>query len=210
MADFFTRTVERALGLAPVVRPDLAPLLSPSARAEGAQPAADFAAGEAANISRSANRPAQPRPPVRDGRGEERFHEPTEEQDESPNPLQQEIDETGRQRRGGFAVERDLQTMAEGEDIPFLRRQSDSAVAVLRAFDAQRIVARPAQAANPAGEIPAVKDSGAASPAIHVSIGRVEVRAIAAPPPRSAVGERKTARGLTLEQYLRERNKGRR
>jgi hypothetical protein len=55
-----------------------------------------------------------------------------------------------------------------------------------------------------------VKDSGAASPAIHVSIGRVEVRAIAAPPPRSAVGERKTARGLTLEQYLRERNKGRR
>jgi hypothetical protein len=50
----------------------------------------------------------------------------------------------------------------------------------------------------------------AVSPAIHVSIGRVEVRAVTAPAPRPSVPERRAAARLSLEQYLRERNEGRR
>jgi hypothetical protein len=48
------------------------------------------------------------------------------------------------------------------------------------------------------------------APAIHVSIGRIEVRAVTAPPPRSGAPAQRPAARLSLEQYLRERNEGRR
>jgi len=49
-----------------------------------------------------------------------------------------------------------------------------------------------------------------AAPAIQISIGRVEVRAAVQPAPMPRVVERKAPTRLSLEQYLRERNEGRR
>jgi hypothetical protein len=213
MTDFFTRTVERALGIAPVVRPDLPSLLAPSARAEGAQPG-NFAADDRANVSPSSDRLAQPRRPPRGGTRQERSQERTEGEDEAPKLfLQNDIDGNSRERRSPAVVtQSEFQTTAHSDGIVFLDRQTDLSRAASQASVAasERSVARPVQAATAAGEIPAVKHPSAAPPAIHVSIGRVEVRAISAPPARTTAGERKTARGLTLEQYLRERNEGRR
>jgi hypothetical protein len=48
------------------------------------------------------------------------------------------------------------------------------------------------------------------APAIHISIGRVEVRAVVAPAPAPQAIERKAPPRLSLDQYLRERNEGRR
>jgi hypothetical protein len=47
-------------------------------------------------------------------------------------------------------------------------------------------------------------------PAIHVTIGRVEVRARFAPPPPVPEKPRTRPSGLTLDEYLRQRSEGRR
>ena len=45
---------------------------------------------------------------------------------------------------------------------------------------------------------------------MQVTIGRVEVRAMLPPAPAPRIVERKAPARLTLEQYLRARNEGRR
>jgi hypothetical protein len=214
MTDFFTRTVERALGIAPVVRPDLPSLLAPSARAEGAQPG-NFTADDHANVSPSSDRLAQPRQPPRGGTRQERSQERTEGEDESSQVfIQHEIDQIRGERRVAVGVNQSgFETTADNGRIPFEPRQTDLGRAQSEAPNAGREpVTRPAQMAMPSGEIYAFERSAGAPvpPAIHVSIGRVEVRAITPPSPRIAARERKASQRLSLEQYLRERNEGRR
>jgi hypothetical protein len=215
MADYFTRTAERALRLAPVVRPDLAPLLAPSPRTEFAQPAWDFAAGEPANISPSLDQMAQPRGRVRAVTHEERSYERTEREGESSKlSNQHEIDQIHGERRVAAGVNQSgFETTADNGRLPVEPRQTDLGRAQSESPTAGRepVVTRPAQGAMPGGEIPAFQRSTApVPPAIHVSIGRVEVRAITPPSPRITVRERKAAQRLSLEQYLSERNEGRR
>ena len=215
MADFFTRTAERALRLAPVVGPDLAPLLAPSPRAELAQPAWNFAAGELANISLSLDQMAQPRGRARAVTQAQRSYERTEGLDESSKVfIQHEIDQIRGERRVAVGVNQSgFETTADNGRIPLEPRQTDLGRAQSEAPNAGREpVTRPAQMAMPSGEIYAFERSAGAPvpPAIHVSIGRVEVRAITPPSPRIAARERKASQRLSLEQYLRERNEGRR
>jgi hypothetical protein len=214
MADFFTRTAERALQLVPVVGPDLTPLLAPSARTELVQPARDFAAGEPANISLSLNQMAQPRGRARAVAQEERSYERTEGEDESSKlSIQHEIGQIRGERRAAVGVNRSgFETMADNGRIPFEPRESDLDGIPSEAPNAGRgRVIRPTQAAMPGEKILAFERSAASvPPAIHVSIGRVEVRAITPPSPRITVRERKAAQRLSLEQYLSERNEGRR
>jgi hypothetical protein len=215
MADFFTRAAERALRLAPVVGPDLAPLLAPSPRAELAQPAWDFAAGELANISLSLDQMAQPRGRARVVTQAERSYERAEGEDESAKlSIEHEIDQIRGERRVAVGANQSgFETTADnGRRIPFESRQTDLGRAQSEASNAGREpVTRPAQMAMPEEEILTFVRSGAPMPpAIHVSIGRVEVRAIAPPSPRIAARERKVPQRLTLEQYLRNRHEGRR
>jgi hypothetical protein len=69
----------------------------------------------------------------------------------------------------------------------------------------ERIFAEPAVEFKPSPRL-----SQAASPAVQVTIGRVEVRAMLPPAPAPRIVERKAPARLTLEQYLRARNEGRR
>ena len=73
------------------------------------------------------------------------------------------------------------------------------------------LVARPSPGTFWQTEIRALERAARAPvPPIQITIGRVDVRAVPLPPQRATVAERKAASRLSLEQYLRERNEGRR
>jgi hypothetical protein len=69
----------------------------------------------------------------------------------------------------------------------------------------ERIFAEPAVEFKPAPQV-----SQTAAPAVRVTIGRVEVHAVLPSAPAPRIVERKAAARLTLEEYLRARNEGRR
>jgi hypothetical protein len=77
--------------------------------------------------------------------------------------------------------------------------------------DQSRIVVQPAIIARhkppKSSDLPAPQTSANEPPAIHVTIGRVEVRAVMSPsaPPKAAS---RAARKLSLEDYLKQRNGG--
>ena len=209
MSDFFTRLAERTLGLAPVVQPDLMPLFPPLANSEvvsdalpgvepsverGTRPASKAApqGGDSIssnivtteNAARAVEVPQSSKP---DWQSEPPMREPS--MDESPRP-----------------VTRLMQSVVEVESSygnpefktgelnpPAKFRQSPHATAVVAQTEPSE--AKPA-----------------ATPTIQISIGKVEIRAVT---PAPALGSQRPAehRGnprLSLEEYLRQRNEGRR
>ena len=203
MTDFFSRLAERALGLAPVAQPDLPSMFAPLAPMELSTEMSAGSENARADRSTSDNAPpnaasqntsTQPRPAPPVGRARldaksksARARFPFAAEDNSKSESGRVLDNSVDHDRRGSADE--------------ARPQSVSRETLVR------------QAARPA--IPDVASSSAEppetpAPTIQVSIGRVEVRAVTSPTQAPRVVERKAPPLLSLDQYLRERNEGRR
>jgi hypothetical protein len=225
MGDFFTRLAERTLGLAPVVQPDLTPVLLPVAESEVASdalprleesfertatPARKAAPHDVDSISRrmiitesatSAGETPQSliqgwnqavAPPARGGGAVDWQLEPPNREPSavaSPMPVtqaKQNIVELDRNHLNSAYETGELTSSAE-------MRQSTHASAVMAQAKPSEV--RPT-----------------ATPTIQITIGSVEIRAVtpapAAAPQRPA--ERRGNPRLSLEEYLRQRNEGRR
>jgi hypothetical protein len=206
MSDFFTRLAERTLGVEPVARPDSAPLVAAAPEKEGAgAPNAaareeidlraferldDFFGperaqlerrGEAANVERQTSRSSD-------------LTTPADSSPRAPSPA-------------SFAEEK----ISRANDHAASVGKNPAATEVASVFARHEpVIAPPAPQRGGQSESHGFERFTAVSPAIHVSIGRVEVRAVTAPAPRPSVPERRAAARLSLEQYLRERNEGRR
>jgi len=212
MANFFSRLAERALGSAPVAQPDLPSMFAPlapmelsteisagpeSARAE--RSTSDNAARDA--TSQNAPTQPQPAPPVirarHDGQinvrqtkselARDRFRFDVEDSNlksENRRDLDNSYDHNG--ARAG-ADEAPPQSVSRET---LVRQAARSAIADFAFSTAGR------------PETPA--------PTIQVSIGRVEVRAVTPPAPTPRIVEKKAPPLLSLDQYLRQRNEGRR
>jgi hypothetical protein len=206
MSDFFSRLAQRTLGVEPVVRPDIPPLIGSAPEAGGAPPSAPesdlarIAGGEATeprNFDRSENslRVEKPHGPLESRR------QPAEAEQVFQPPADRAFaaDEPPSASLVSFEA-RDISSADDGVGGRRAQfRKSPAATEVASLFARHEAVIAP----------PAFESFAAAPPAIHVSIGRVEVRAVTAPP-RPSAPERRAAARLSLEQYLRERNEGRR
>jgi hypothetical protein len=206
MSDFFTRLAERTLGVEPVARPDFTPLVAAAPEKEGVaapnaaareeidlrpfeRPDDLFGAerlqperrGEAANVERQTSRPSDSTAPA-DGSPHAPWAAPSAAGQISP---------------------------INGRSANVEKNPAATEVASLFARH-EPVIAPPSPQRGGPSESRGFEGFTAVSPAIHVSIGRVEVRAVTAPAPRPSVPERRAALRLSLEQYLRERNEGRR
>ena len=216
MGDFFTRLAERALGLAPVVQPDLpsifapaAPLelsmeTSPTRESERAKlPAADAAPAALKEKARPQMQPVPPihrtfhdrkiAPPlvnVRKGKGDSAHaKDPFAAEDRAVKPVSGPVSDE--------AADRGLVRMSTDEaDSPVLGRE--------------RTLIKPARSVILDSATFPVANVDTTAPAIQVSIGRVEVRAVTLPAPPSRAVERKAPPLLSLDQYLQQRNERRR
>ena len=74
------------------------------------------------------------------------------------------------------------------------------------AFPAAPLAPRIPQAGRAPAPAPAAPTAASAEPVIHVTIGRIEVRA--APAPKGASRERQAAPPVALDEYLRQRARG--
>ncbi len=212
MAEFFSRLAERALGLAPVAQPDLPSMFAPlapmelsteiSARPESAR--ADRSTSD--NVapvatSRNARPQAEPASPIERTRQDGKFHRPLVKVREAISDSAQD--------QFPFA--------AEDVDVKSERGRSVEHAADR---DAVRLTTQdsPPQTVNGARLIASIPDfksfttgrAETAAPTIQVSIGRVEVRAVTPPTQAPRIVERKAPPLRSLDQYLRERNEGRR
>jgi hypothetical protein len=221
MADFFSRLAERALGAAPVVRPNLPPVFSPapaidvSAEFVSAPPAhpSDYASaqndrrggvGDPAVTNRSSRSPMSEQKSTEAALRQPMFSPPAVEGGRGITELSPETFEfTAASANSESPRRENFDTEAH------LYRSTSAAEPESRDVIAERIVARPARAAVSGSEAFALERSRPA-PAVQVTIGRVEVRAVTAPAVTARVPERKSPPLLSLDQYLRERNEGRR
>ncbi|SOE87098.1 hypothetical protein SAMN05446935_7657 [Burkholderia sp. YR290] len=232
MADFLTRLAERTLGTRPVIRPDIAPAIGPAPTIDSpARPSPDgeesFAA--AAMIPPvlqcmerqplAAERPvldqlaavaatkAESRPPesvATHPHSKPRAREPALD-DEGVLPLPMPAHVNAQSMQGSQRSQGLQRSQSIGE--PSLQRGQFAAPAIHVAISPQTRVA--ASTAVPKSEAPNRVDSQAS--AVHVTIGRVEVRAIMPPSvPPQPLPDRKGSANLSLGAYLQERNRGRR
>ena len=226
MGDFFTRLAERTLGLAPVVQPDLMPVWLPVAESEvvsdalprlaetferTAAPARKAAPyDDAGSISQNmsiteiATRAGDGRQSLAQGWDQAaalaaRDHRAVDRQLEasnrepgavaSPMPMTQALQNVVEVDRNH--VNREFKTSEP--TLSAEMRQSPHASAVM-------VPSKPSE----------VRPT--ATPTMQISIGSVEIRAVTPPPtaaPQRSTERRGDAR-LSLEEYLRQRNEGRR
>jgi hypothetical protein len=219
MADFFTRIVERTLGLGPTVRSGLAPLLALPAHVENGGEFAQGARAVAANTSandepnaRDSEHPAEPSQAARLRAQSETMiaaGESSRRAVEFP-----EADEWSWQENFDYMASLDFQTEGRqsiDDDSDLDQRKSSSAGGQALLARREPLVAPPSPGTLRQTEVRAAERAARAPVApIQVTIGRVEVRAVPLPPQRPAAAERKAGSRLSLEQYLRERNEGRR
>ena len=207
MGDFFTRLAEKTLGLAPVVQPDLVPV---------AQPAAD---GEVVSDSLPRLEETFERTTTPDADSISQNMSITEiatVAGDGPQSLTQGWDQAvALPARDDRAVNRQLEapmpmTQAKQNVVELDRNHLN------REFEtgAQTSPAEIRQSAHASAVMAQSKPSEVrppATPTMQISIGSVEIRAVTPPtavPQRSA--ERRGNPRLSLEEYLRQRNEGRR
>jgi len=215
MADFFSRLAERALGVAPVAQADLPSMFAPVAPMEWSTE----------TIAPRQSAPAERMTP------ESRF-QPMARQDlpapaeaeQAPQAPREEVvfrpslvkfQPTAREASASH-----LSVGAENNESTLARptsAASELGVATSRPDKAQPPFIHPEQA-SAQFEHADFSDSTsftrkrfeATSPTIQVTIGRVEVRAVTPPAQPPRVIQRKAPPLLSLDQYLRERNEGKR
>jgi hypothetical protein len=191
MSDFFSRIAERALSVAPIVKPNLPPMFAPMPLIEtsaevvtprSARAAEDFPSGR--DLSRDYADPAIGDRPAQALAQEHQLSRTVSQRPMfSPLPIDA--------RREPSAV---LPETSERKSHDWVR---------------EPIVRGPALAATPNLETFSTRDSNA-PPTVQVTISRVEVRAVTPPAQTPRAIERKSPPLLSLEEYLRERNGGRR
>ncbi|HYW47839.1 MAG TPA: hypothetical protein VE959_33540 [Bryobacteraceae bacterium] len=237
MADFLTRVAQRALGVAPVVQPLIAPQFAPVSRSAAAPESAPSASwGEVvenvAEHESPAPRPAARATPVEaKDRERPRTELPADRvatvfkpamRDAAPRdtaPERAATDETGPEPGTRKSIE---QPAVPRVELPAARRaaevRAEDPSAPRAAIAAEtRLVKEPAAAPERQWREPALPGerrdrqelSGAAAPPpIRITIGRIDVRAIL--PPAEAAPRKGGANGrpaLTLEKYTRQRNR---
>jgi hypothetical protein len=226
MGDFFSRLAERTLGLAPVVQPDLMPVLLPVAESEVVS---DALPGLQDTRERTAV-PARKAAPYDDNDSLSRNMSITEiaiVAGDMPQGLTQGWDQAAAlAARDHRAVDRQLEapnreraavaspmamTQAKPNEVELSRNhlnrefktgEPTSPAEMRQSIHASAVMAQ----SKPSAVGPT------ATPTIQISIGTVEIRAVTpaptAAPQRSA--ERRGNPRLSLEEYLRQRNEGRR
>jgi hypothetical protein len=216
MADFFSRLAERALGAAPLVRPNLPSIFAPAPMIETAvevvAPRANYFAAQndqprAVIDSTMADEPAQSRAPELQPTETGRRRSLT-----APAPIE------ASRNAGELSADNFVFAAESGEAKASSRRNLTAAeqADLVPSADARQtqemipdpILTRPMRSTVSSSDTFAFERSRHA-PSVQVTIGRVEVRAVTAPAARAPVAERKSPL-RSLDQYLRERNEGRR
>jgi hypothetical protein len=221
MGDFFSRLAEKTLGVAPLVKPDLAPVFA-APRSAAIFEAVALPEEGTTMIESATTNAAQSRP-------NSNFGQPLVKDSSPPVPTRllgsrpaSSHDGTASPDRSAVEIHDEFTVppvapsaslSAVREPAPVVNRWSPGRTALeSKAAEpttltkiSERIFAEPAVKFKPAPQV-----SQTAAPAVQVTIGRVEVRAVLPSAPAPRVVERKAPARLTLEQYLRARNEGRR
>jgi hypothetical protein len=212
MANFFSRLAERTLGSAPVAQPDLSSMFAPlaamelsteiSARSESAR------AERSTSGATSQNAPpqTQPTPSVERPHRDAEIHPPLVNVRQTKSELARD--------RVQFAAE-DINLKSESgraldnsSNRDHVRASADEARPQI--VSRETLVRQAARSAIPDFASSTAGRLETPTPTIQVSIGRVEVRAVTLPTQGPRIVERKAPPLLSLDQYLRERNEGRR
>lgn len=223
MGDFFSRLAEKTVGVAPLVKPDLAPVFAASHSAEISE--AVSPQGEGTTTIQSATTNAE------QSRPNSNFGQPVVKDSSPPGQTQRLGSQpaSASSHAGAAAPDRSAVEIADEFTAPAVALSASlSAVrepgpvvdpwspgkTALESKAAERTTLTKITErifAEPAVELkPALQVSKTAVPAVQVTIGRVEVRAVLPSTPAPRIVERKAPARLTLEQYLQARNEGRR
>jgi hypothetical protein len=215
MADFFTRLAERALGVAPVAAADLPSMFAPAAplelssevvtvREKFPSPTLEKSPAVAADRTEAAPMELPAKSAIKIARREGEPRSLTAEGEARPK----KADDPSRRIH---AAQEPAEPAAPGRpvssDLPEGRVSGRARALDSRTLTEPRKEVAPLPSAS--AIVPTIHGESAA-PTIHVSIGRVEVRAVMASPPPPRARERKAPPLRPLDQYLRERNEGRR
>ena len=214
MSDYLTRLIERSLGIAPQIEPLISPIHAPSSLtlSETLETSSAFESSSAARIEISEEHtprriaadtkplePAFSRAESQASRTSSPLPEtqpafPIEE-NQRPHPIESPIIAVSRQSSSALRPEA-VDVTAASPNPPLSKGKTQIVVQ-------PEIISRPKPAESPF--VPALQTSPKQPPAIHVSIGRVEVGAVmpgaAAPKPTPP-----SAPKLSLEDYLKQRN----
>ena len=216
MADFFTRLAERALGVAPVAAPDLPPLFAPAALDV---PAETVAPQQSIGIATASEKASAPDAPVQNSssrRPVESAREASRLGHEVLAPLVKMVPPIDSTNDRQIVSQRHEPGLNSGP-FPQAAQNSKSEAAPSRRSNAVLPAARdetgwPDEIQTRLSDVrvgSAIR-AESAPPTIHVTIGRVEVRAVTAPAESARSRERKAPPLRSLDQYLRERNEDRR
>ena len=215
MADFLTHLAAHALGVRPDIRPDITPVFgSPVANDthQGPSPLNHEALTEAAipQVLHSVERR-----PLEEAR-------PAMDRGAPVVPAQQHREHAREPILGGEDIAplpkfkqpkaQSLDAHAEAQSLRGKREPSPQRVQPSTHVAPMAITPQTRVAANTAvSRAEAVTRTHIPAPAVHVTIGRVEVRAITPQPaPIQRLPEKNTHSNQSLVEYLRERNRGRR
>jgi hypothetical protein len=215
MADFLTRLAERTLGVPPAIRPDIAPSWVPAPSEEAwSRPGPKVEASVSA-VATVPNGPSNTvaRIPVAEQHAPDRTV-PVEAKSEPHPPEPVVVSAYPRQSspHESGTVRPIFSSHAEAQ--PSLWSKEPSPSQRISAAPASPRVALPSlPKIVPRATVPIVEmtERVRSDRAVQVTIGSVEVRAIVSPPaPAQRVAERRIAPNLRLDEYLKERNQGRR
>lgn len=205
--DFFSRLAEKTLGVAPIAKPDLMPVFVTTPENVGIS--------EPVSLSEETMR------------REEQNRSPVSGMSESVDLGAGARETTVQSRRPAVnmsssddgVIDRERETRRhEPRSVEFRQNRYTADVVwsetpqVSGEFNTREKISLADRIAVTAPTAPFNSSRMPSSPAppIHISIGRVEVRAVAAPTAAPKAIERKAPPRLSLDQYLRERNEGRR
>jgi hypothetical protein len=215
MADYFTRLAERTLGVTPVAQADLPSMFAPVAPMEWSmETIATRQSARAERLTPESRFQPMAREDLPPAEAEQASETPREELVFRPSLVKFQL--TAREASTGH-----LSVAAENDNSAGARATSAAAgelsIATSRPGKAQpprvqhgQVSIHPERAEFPDSTSFTGTRFEATSPTIQVSIGRVEVRAVTAPAQPPRVVQRKAPPLLSLDQYLRERNGGKR
>jgi hypothetical protein len=221
MGDFFSRLAEKTLGVAPLVKPDLAPVFAAShsaAISEAVSPQEEATM----TIKSAITNAVQPKPnstfgqplvkdsspPVQTRRLGSRpasSHDGAASPDRSAAEIHDEFTTPAVAPSALRAAVREQAPVVDPWSLGRTALESKAAEPTTLTKITERIFAEPAVEFKPALQV-----SKTGAPAVQVTIGRVEVHAVLPSAPAPRIVERKAPARLTLEEYLRARNEGRR
>jgi hypothetical protein len=230
MADYLSRLVERAIGAVPLARPVIASrfALAPALAAD-ARPGRSFEESEREVSVEVTPRPIPQAPTVErahtlrrpleqpDSRAWHTAHPPGPEADEprgaeeAPGrdrlrPPDEWTSDAAQTRRDTAAAERAMPS--EPTRTPVVAVQAAPLQRLESTLEAPVPEAHGGTPTAPAAERRASHAAPPSAPTISVTIGRVDVRAIADAPPLAAPRPRVAPPSLTLDEYLRRRDAG--